>query len=691
MKKTLLILITVLFPALLYSQALNGDYYIPKGDHLQGFDNLAAALTEVNNSGLDGIVNFYIDGDLNETGANCVINRSDMGPNRQLIIKPAAGKTPVITFSGCSSTVGASQYNGLTLNNTSYVTIDGSNTVGGTTKDLTLKMNDVTNGRIVICLYGNCDNVTLKNTTISYMAPMSTAATSTCFYINGQTSGVSDRILVENNTFADAVNTPFYAVRITGAAGTFQYCSDVKVTKNILFGQMRSSYFYFCGVDNGVTEFSNNQISNTSSNITGYVVYGTILNNYKGTYNIFNNKYITIKTNNKDGGQGLYGISPMSGQAGAVLNIYNNFFSDFQCLNANTAATPVFGIYCQDTVQTNIYFNSINMTPVNNTTGMVAPIGFGNSGAKANIKNNILINSYSAATDNSYGYKFPSTMTLNADYNDIVVLPTSAVTMRGARKFVTMKEWQDSTAQELHSVSLNPAFTSISDLHIMKDSLAIVGRGVKIPGFMTDIDGETRDTIPDLGADEIAGVTPVELVAFTASKSGGMVELSWSTATEVNNAYFDVERKIAGKSWESVGRIKGNGTTAQGAQYSFTDDAVAGNVSYRLKQVDFDGTFTYSATVEVSASVPDQFELSQNYPNPFNPSTVIRYSIPQDAKVKLQVYSITGQLVAELVNASQSAGVHNVTFNAAGLASGTYIYKIQAGSFVQMKKMMLIK
>ncbi|MGE5365405.1 MAG: hypothetical protein ACM3SM_14835, partial [Bacteroidota bacterium] len=128
MKKTLLILITVLFPALLYSQALSGDYYIPKGDHLQGFDNLAAALTEVSNSGLDGTVNFYIDGDLNETAANCVINRSDMGPNRQLIIKPAPGKTPVITLSGCSSAVGASQYNGITLNNSSYVTIDGSNT-----------------------------------------------------------------------------------------------------------------------------------------------------------------------------------------------------------------------------------------------------------------------------------------------------------------------------------------------------------------------------------------------------------------------------------------------------------------------------------------------------------------------------------------------------------------------------------
>jgi hypothetical protein len=89
--------------------------------------------------------------------------------------------------------------------------------------------------------------------------------------------------------------------------------------------------------------------------------------------------------------------------------------------------------------------------------------------------------------------------------------------------------------------------------------------------------------------------------------------------------------------------------------------------------------------------LPDQFALDQNYPNPFNPATTIRYGIPNAAKVTLKIYNVLGQEVATLVNADQTAGTYNVRFDAGSLASGMYLYRITAGQFVQVKKMLLLK
>ncbi len=172
-------------------------------------------------------------------------------------------------------------------------------------------------------------------------------------------------------------------------------------------------------------------------------------------------------------------------------------------------------------------------------------------------------------------------------------------------------------------------------------------------------------------------VIPVELISFTASVSGNKVSLNWSTATEINNRGFDVERQSANQpinqsfQWEKVGYAAGFGTTAEPKSYTFMDDKVTtGKYSYRLKQIDFNGTYTYSNEIEVNVELPLQFSLSQNYPNPFNPATLIKYSIPDDGFVRLGVYNILGQEVEELVNGNLRAGNHEIIFNAQGLASG---------------------
>jgi hypothetical protein len=191
-------------------------------------------------------------------------------------------------------------------------------------------------------------------------------------------------------------------------------------------------------------------------------------------------------------------------------------------------------------------------------------------------------------------------------------------------------------------------------------------------------------------------IVPVELTSFTASVNENDVTLSWSTATEVNNQGFEVQRSVNGE-FNAIGFIDGHGTTTEVQHYTYLDKKVdAGSYSYRLKQVDINGTFEYSNVVEVEIVAPAEFALNQNYPNPFNPSTKINFSLAIDSKVSLKVFNVLGQEVATLINNTLVSGSHQVDFNASALNSGVYLYKIEATgidgtNFVDVKKMILTK
>ena len=186
---------------------------------------------------------------------------------------------------------------------------------------------------------------------------------------------------------------------------------------------------------------------------------------------------------------------------------------------------------------------------------------------------------------------------------------------------------------------------------------------------------------------------PVELTTFSASIFGSRVKLYWTTATEVDNYGFEVQRKeLKNIVWENIGFIQGHGNSNSPKSYSFTDaNAPAGNVGYRLKQIDFDGRFDYSDIVDVSVGKPTLFSVNQNYPNPFNPTTEISYSLPKVSNVTLKVYNTLGQVVATLVNERQEAGRHIVEFNGTKLSSGIYFYSIRTEENVSVKKMILLR
>ncbi len=203
-------------------------------------------------------------------------------------------------------------------------------------------------------------------------------------------------------------------------------------------------------------------------------------------------------------------------------------------------------------------------------------------------------------------------------------------------------------------------------------------------------------------------VIPVDIVSFTANiKDGNNIRLNWTTASETNNSGFEILRScLAGRqvaqndnAWKKIGFVPGYGTTTELKSYSLTDENITtGIYKYRLKQIDFDGTFNYSNEIEVEVDfTPKEFVLYQNYPNPFNPTTTIKYKIPSVAsgfslsKVTLKVFDMLGNEVATLVNEYKQPGVYEVEFDASKLSSGIYFYQIHAESFNRTKKMILTK
>jgi len=194
---------------------------------------------------------------------------------------------------------------------------------------------------------------------------------------------------------------------------------------------------------------------------------------------------------------------------------------------------------------------------------------------------------------------------------------------------------------------------------------------------------------------EMSEIVPVELLAFTASVNNSEVQLLWSTASELNNQGFEIERSIDdANNFVTVAFVPGKGSSSEIIYYSFSDKPDLNgmhNIYYRLKQIDFDGSFSYSNTVNVTYDVPAVFVLNQNYPNPFNPSTKITYFVPKESFVSIKVYDFLGREVKTLISEKLTTGSYDVIFDLSNLPSGTYFCTMIADNFSDTKKMILLK
>ena len=219
-------------------------------------------------------------------------------------------------------------------------------------------------------------------------------------------------------------------------------------------------------------------------------------------------------------------------------------------------------------------------------------------------------------------------------------------------------------------------------------------------------DYRNNTIIPDVYAARLDfnGILPVEMISFTAAATNSSVSLTWKTATETNNYGFEVERSamvnqqstMSNADWTKVGFVEGAGTSSHSHEYSFTDRiAQRGVAAYRLKQIDRDGSFKYTESIEVHILVPYSLTLAQNYPNPFNPTTTIEFTLPDDGRVSLKVFDVLGKVVATLVDGELKAdAVHRATFDASNVSSGIYFFRLEysasGGNAKQLMKKLLV-
>ena len=320
---------------------------------------------------------------------------------------------------------------------------------------------------------------------------------------------------------------------------------------------------------------------------------------------------------------------------------------------------------------------------------------------------------------------------------DVANQTSGSVNFNGNDAIVLLKG--SDTLDVIGQVGFNPGTSwnangvSTYDATLRRKNEITHGDSVASDAFDPSVEWEAfpKDDFSDLGE----SANPVELVSFSAKVINNAVKLYWQTATEVNNYGFEIEKKNCNDEavWEKIGFVNGAGNSNSPKEYSFYDENInSGKFIYRLKQIDLDGIYEYSKTVEVFVASPQNFDLAQNYPNPFNPTTTISYVIanPDGIGVKqstgnsafannstvrlgrshaplrfarndgvvhvsLKVYDALGREVATLVNAKQAPGKYSVQFNATtasgGLPSGIYFYILRAGNFVQTRKMILMK
>lgn len=660
---------------------LAGDYFIPQGANPQGFATLNDAVTSLNINGASAPVSFVLDADtLRE---NSFTFNSTLSAVNNLVIKPAPGRDVVLIVSA-SASVGNGPF--MIGFNSGYVTFDGSNN-GTDTRNLLVTTEQMSPTVDVPFTINNADadNVVLKNLMIKNI-------------VNGQTNFRYGAVIndlggvVGFQVVNCQIGTVLRPVRRDGLApwGGGATANQFSFVNNEINCGTRGVATIFL-VDSEIIGNTINMMPTTAVNTNNYN-HGLYITGATGNTLIAEN---TINCLEKANVAGTYtmGIA-FAGNTFTptdVITVVNNMIN----VGAVDETGSTYGIGLRSAGNMGnlkVYYNTIL---INNNASTLTSHAVGNhtngtGPVDIDLKNNILINNHAGNASSSAIGLIPALSVLVSDYN-LLLSNQNLVNYLGTT-YANLAAWQ-AAMQDANSVSKAVTFASATDLHLAGTSNGDADLvATPIAGITFDIDGDTRSVLfPYKGADEAPTPIPVELTSFAATVVNGTVHLVWKTATETNNQGFEIQRK-SDNDFEKIGYVPGTGTTTQPQSYSFVDDKVGnGKISYRLRQVDYDGSFSYSNVIELDVTTPLNFELTQNYPNPFNPSTTIEYTVAEAASVNLTVFNMLGEQVTTLVNELVQPGKYSVRFDASSLASGTYIYRITAGSFVQTKKMILTK
>jgi hypothetical protein len=556
-----------------------------------------------------------------------------------------------------------------------------SNNTIGSTDDLTTNSiwaSSPTTGSQYISGIGNSGSAIISGNIVS---KLTNAGTGTYGRMDGITSSHSGINTVTNNTVHDltsALNTSDEAVR-----GIYLFSSTAAVQ-----------------TISGNTIYN---LSNTNTSLKGYVTGIYHWETTTTSASIVSKNFIyNLSVSASSTAATIYGIYILGGAA----TYSNNMIS----LGGNTPTT-IYGIYERGTSgNNNLYFNTVYIggVPTSGSNKSYALYSEYNTNTR-DFRNNIFMNARTNGEDNEatgkhYSVYFATSGSTGLTQNNNDYYATAAAGnflgyFNGA-DVITLDAWKTATGQDGYSTNKSVNFVSATDLHLSGGSIGDFSlTGTPIDGITTDYFGTTRNvTYPYMGGNDVTNSPlPVLLASLNSIVDGRNVKLNWVTSSEVNNAGFDVERaefRSENLEFRKIGFIAGKGTINTPTSYTFSDTKLnSGKYKYRLKQIDNNGNFQYhNLNGEIEIGVPTKFELSQNYPNPFNPTTKIDFALPNDSKVSIKVYDMTGREVMDIMNNEfKTAGYYTININPSMLSSGVYFYRMISDKFIETKKMLMIK
>jgi hypothetical protein len=183
---------------------------------------------------------------------------------------------------------------------------------------------------------------------------------------------------------------------------------------------------------------------------------------------------------------------------------------------------------------------------------------------------------------------------------------------------------------------------------------------------------------------------PITMARLSATPEKKDITISWTTASEINNEGFEIQRSSDNRSWEGIAFVKGAGNSNTVLNYSYVDKGLfPQRYYYRLKQVDIDKKYKFSTIVTATIDGKAESSLGQNYPNPFRGETLIPYTIGKTTRVNLSIFDLNGRAMKVLVNGMQDAGSHNLYFYTGSLPAGVYYYRLTADGFSNVKKLVI--
>ncbi len=674
---------------------LNGTYTVGTSG---AYATITAAVNDLNMRGVSGPVTFNLINNnysTNETFPIIINNFAGSSITNKLTIKPTLDNTVITGNNGIAI---------IQLNGSKNVIINGA--ITGSTRNLSVINTNTTTANHVAILVKSLgvalgtSNDTIKNLTA--MCGSNSIAT-----MGVWVSGADNQNVVIDNVKVEKAK---YGIYVNGVSGNL--ANNIRISNSGFGSSITANYISLTGIH--MLYATNSMVSNDS-------IYNIITTNASapalylgaGCSNIMvNNNVIDSNRYMGTSGSGSRGIFISTASAISNITIQNNFISriggdGFGGFNTNN----IMGIGVDtNTGGINIYNNSIWLSETVNgnpsaTNSFALFVGSGASGL--NIRNNIfynnIVNSNTSATGaKAYAFASQSAATAftNLNYNNYYSGGSQAMLayFGGADK-TNLAALKTATIQDLNSVNLNVFFVATGNLHLAGTSIGNFNlKCVPISGITTDIDNENRNVSWHyMGADEITtSPLPVKLNSFVGYLNNNDVELNWSTAFELNNDYFIIEKSIDNIHFEAIGKIKGKGNSNIISNYNLIDyDAMNGNANngilfYRLNQFDFDGKNAKSdvIVVKVSANGANQLEV---FPNPFENSLNLVIDSEVNINAQIEITDAQGKMVYQN-SIHLTPGFNSYSMNdLSALPIGTYIIQVNNNGNIQTLKINKLK